>query len=215
MTKTPIVAFLLGAFGTVAVYETTDAHLLAREHTSQVANVPRAQQAGQPNPDVALTQARPPRSTRPDHEVARLREEAITQRGRAELAEGQLEAIEGHEIPWPRDVASEYKEDAVTKQLQEFVVNRGLAKIKNIDCSEYPCVETLQLPDTSPQAMQKLHEALNEMVKQYYNGSVALAISSSQSGLGSDAVSMAGVSVMPNDEDVKARVRNRNDPGSH
>ena len=76
-------------------------------------------------------------------------------------------------------------------------------------------VESLQLTDTSPQAAQKLHEALNEMIKRNYGGSVALSISNSRSGSGVDATSTANVSVMPNDEDVKTRVRYRSDSANH
>ena len=82
-------------------------------------------------------------------------------------------------------VSPEYKQDAVTRQLQEFIVSRGLAKIKDIDCSEFPCVETL------------------------------LFISGSQLGQGSDAVSVAAISVMPDDEDTKTRVRHRSDAELH
>jgi hypothetical protein len=87
----------------------------------------------------------------------------------------------------------------------------GLAKLTSIDCSEYPCIGTLQLPDSGPQAAQKLHEALNEMIKRHYKGSVALSISSSRSGTGSDAALTSSVSVMPNDEDVKTRVKHRSE----
>jgi hypothetical protein len=61
--------------------------------------------------------------------------------------------------------------------------------------------------------MQQLHDALDDMIKRYYSGSVALSISASQAGEGPGTVSLAGVSVMPNDEDVKTRTRHRGDLG--
>jgi hypothetical protein len=208
---------LLGTLVTAIVYEVTGGHLVPR-HASPMAEAAatRPTDASNSTRRVAPAPVAPLRAARSDdiREAERLGNEVTTQRARADFAEGQLEAIEGRPIPWPKDVAPAYQEDAVTRQLKEFVVDRGLARIKNIDCSEYPCIGNLQLPDASPQAAQKLHEALNEMIKQKYTGRVALSISSSQSGEGPDRVSTASISVVPNDDDVKARVRHRIDAAS-
>jgi hypothetical protein len=216
MTRASIIAFVLGCVATAALYEATGMRVIAGH--------------GPPAPSTAATRPPPPsapaavlpsargRSPASSHagsagDVARLGAEVSELRNRAAFAEGQVEAVEGHAIPWPGDVAPEYQKESVEQQLNEFVVDRGLAKIKSIDCTEYPCVEILQLPETGPQALQKLHDALNDMIKRHYSGPVALSISASQAGEGSGAVSLASVSVMPNDEDLKTRTRHRGDLG--
>lgn len=209
-----IIAFVLGAVATAALYEATGMRIFAGHGPGAPSTVARLQPS---TPAPALPPARG-RLTGGSHagsagDVVRPGAEVADLRSRAAFAESQIEAAEGHETPWPEDVAPEYKKESVEQQLKEFVVDRGLAKIKNIDCSEYPCVETLQLSETGPQAIQKLHDALNHMIKRYYSGSVALSLSASQSGEGPDAVSLAGVSVMPNDEDLKIRTRHRSDLG--
>jgi sulfite reductase alpha subunit-like flavoprotein len=209
MTRASIIAFVLGCVATTALYEATGMRVLAGPGAPSTAAARL-----QPPPASPLARGRPGGSHAGSaSDVARLGAEVADLRNRAAFAEGQVEAALGHEIPWPRDVAPEYRRESVEQQLQEFVVDRGLAKIKDIDCSEYPCVEVLQLPETGPQAIQKLHDALNDMIKRYYSGPVALSISASQAGEGPDAVSLASVSVMPNDEDLKTRTRHRSNLG--
>jgi len=217
MTRASIIAFVLGSIATAALYEATGMRVFADRANAPGAAATRSRTE---SPSAASTPTLPLSRGRPDanhadraDEVARLGAEVADLRNRAAFAESQVEAAEGHETPWPRDVAPEYKKESVEKQLKEFVVDRGLAKIKSIDCSEYPCVEVLQLPETGPQAIQKLHDALDDMIKRYYSGPVALQISASQAGEGSGAASLAGVSVMPNDEDLKARTRHRGNLG--
>jgi len=217
MTRASIIAFALGCVATAALYEATGMSVIAGrgpEAPSTAATRPQPPPSA-PAPALPLPRRRPPGSSRAGSagEVARLGTEVADLRNRAVFAESQVEAVEGHATPWPANVAPEYKKESVEQQLKEFVVDRGLAKIKDIDCSEYPCVEILQLPETGPQAIQKLHDALGDMIKRYYDGPVALSISASQSGEGSGAVSLAGVSVMPNDEDLKTRTRHRSDLG--
>ncbi|HEX7836686.1 MAG TPA: hypothetical protein VF469_04435 [Kofleriaceae bacterium] len=214
MTRASIIAFVLGCVATAALYEATGMRVFADRgpqapRTAATRPLPSASAA------LPLARGRPPGGSHTGSagEVARLGVEVADLRNRTALAEGQIEAVEGHEIPWPAHVAPEYKRESVEQQLKEFVVDRGLAKIKDIDCSEYPCVEILQLPETGPQAIQKLHDALNDMIKRYYSGPVALSLSASQSGEGPDARSLAGVSVMPNDEELKLRTRHRSDLG--
>jgi len=213
MSRTSIFMFVLGILATVVVYEATGLRITA--HGSLGTTNVAAQPVGTP----ATTGALGPSS------VARVRttlpssaatagsglsdEEAAALRARTAYAESQVEAAEGRESAWPAGVAPEYRKESVERQLKKFVVDRGLAKIDRLDCSEFPCVSVLTLPENGSQARQKLHEALNEMIKENYSGRVALSLSSSQSGTGSDATSIAGVSVMPDDEDVKTRTRHR------
>jgi hypothetical protein len=142
-------------------------------------------------------------------ELARLGAEVADLRTRTALAEAQVEATEGRESAWPANVAPEYRKESVEQQLKEFVVDRGLAKIDHLDCSEFPCVGVLELSEPGPAGRKKLQDALGELSHRYYNGRVALTMSSSQVGSGTDAVSLAGVSITPNDEDVKIRTRHR------
>lgn len=213
MSRTSIFMFLLGVLAAVVVYEATDLRITA--HGSHDAPSVAAQPAVTSITPGALgagTVARPRTTLPPSATTAGSgvsEGEAAALRARAAYAESQLEASEGRESTWPADVAPEYRRESVERQLKKFVVDRGLAKIDRLDCSEFPCVSVLALPENGSQPRQKLHEALNEMIKESYSGRVALSISSSQSGTGSDATSIAGVSVMPDDEDVKTRTRHR------
>jgi hypothetical protein len=201
--------FLLGMLVASAIYEITDLRIVARRPTTAPPiSTPAAATRSVSATPVAATASPPP--TLPV--AAAPTPEAQTNaalRSRLALAEGQLEASEGHESKWPANVAPEYSKDAVAKQLQKFIVDRGLAKIDHLDCEEFPCVAVLQLADNGPDAGQKLHDALREMSNASYQGRVALSISSSRRGQGSAATTVAGVSVAPDDEDVKLRVRHR------
>jgi hypothetical protein len=102
-----------------------------------------------------------------------------------------------------------FKRESVEKQLREFVVERGLGKLKSINCAEYPCVEVLQVTDASPEGARALHAALNDMVKHYYQGKVVLSVLNTRTESGSNAANYAGISVVPNDADTKSRARYR------
>jgi hypothetical protein len=212
MIRSSVVTFVLGILVTSLVYEVTEFRITGRPVSRVVAST-------QPTPASPAALDLQPRAAslpgpRPDNtDIERLRAEVSSLKGRAAFAEQQLEAAEGRATTWPPDVAPEYKRESVEQQLKELIVDRGLAKVKQIECSEYPCVEILQLPNTGPQAMQDLHVALQDVIKRYYNGKVALAISGSKVGNGSNAVSLAGVSIIPNDEDLKTRARHRANVG--
>jgi hypothetical protein len=207
--KTPIATFVLGiavsvAFYKLAVSRGDDAR------ASRPADAPSSVPAAATNPASRI----PVPATSPTRtaavggasEIARLRELAAEMRERAKAAEEQLELAEGHPVVWPHEVPAAYQREAVEKQLKEFVVDRGIGKIKRIECAEYPCVEVLQLSDNGPDALHGLQASLNEMIKRYYEGPVSLIISSSQSA---DGGSIASISVVPDDDEVKNRTRHR------
>ena len=133
--------------------------------------------------------------------------EADDLRERAAFAEGQLEAVEGKAIEWPKDAAPTYQRASVEAQLKRFIVDRGLAKVASIDCEEFPCVAVLSQDNTlaGPESMQALGVALNDLIKESYTGRTALTMSASQEG----STARYAVSIMPNDEDIKTRVTHR------
>ena len=207
--KIPVATFLLGIVVSVAFNRLTrprevderelravDATHVPPPAPRQASSLPRL--VATPTSPVAVAGS---------SELVRLRGVAAEMRARATAAEEQLQLAEGHPTVWPHDAPAAYRQDAVEKQLKEFVVDRGLAKLKSIECSEYPCVEVLQLSDNGPQAMQGLQTSLNEMIKRYYDGSVALMISSS--GTGADGGNLTSVSIVPNEEEVKDRTHHR------
>jgi len=211
MRRTPIFTFVLGIIVTAGAYEATDLRLLGKHpQTSATAAAP-------PPMTAAKTAAELSRAVAPGLRArqqlpaggAISEDEAAALRARTALAESRVEASEGRESPWPTNVDPQYRREEVEKQLKRFVVDRGLAKVDHMDCSEFPCVSVLTLSENGPQAREQLHAALKEMIKANYGGHVALSISASQAGTGSDATSVAGVSVMPDDEDVKTRTRYR------
>ena len=209
INKMSIVAFLLGVASSVAVYELVSSSD-ENNRASRRADSPRTA-LGAATSDASRIAQSPTRTALPaplqgSREVAHLREVADGLRARTTAAEEQLELAEGRSIPWPADVRAAYKRDAVERQLKEFIVDRGLGTIKDIDCSEYPCVGVLEIANTGPLEMSSLNESLREMIKRYYEGPVALMISNSQSG---DGANLATVSILPDEEDVKIRTRHR------
>jgi len=211
MTRSSIVSFLLGVVVAAVIYEATGLRVTGGHAPEAMASKPPVSGAARPagvapRPAPAPVPGAPTSDT---GQVAGLRAEASDAKARAAFAEQQLEAVEGRAIPWPANVAPQFKKEAVEQQLKEFVVDRGLATIKSMDCSEYPCVEVLQLTDTGPDAPKQFRAALGEMVKRYYGGNVLLSIQGSRTERGSNTVSLAGVGVVPNEDDVKARARHR------
>jgi len=206
--KTPIATFVLGILASVAFYELTGPRNVS-EREPLAAGTTRAAPVAAPRhseiPPWLVTAPKDAVAVARANEVAHLRAVAAEMRDRATAAEEQLELAEGHPTAWPNDTPAAYRREAVEKQIKEFVIDRGLAKLKSIECSEYPCVEVLQLSNNEPRAMQDLQASLNEMIKRYYEGSVALMISSS--GTGSDG--LTSVSIVPNDDEIKTRTHRR------
>jgi len=208
--KLPIATFLLGIATSVAFYElaiSRDDHAPAPRAANAPRAVPVASTTPAPSHPPSASSSTRPAATGGASEIAHLREVAADMRERARIAEEQLALAEGRPVVWPREVPAAYKREAVEKQLKEFIVDRGIAKISRIECSEYPCVEVLQLSDDSPEGLHTLQASLNEMIKRYYEGPVALMIASSQSGAAGG--STASISVVPDDDEIKNRTQHR------
>lgn len=129
--------------------------------------------------------------------------------GRAEWAEGQLEAVEGKPSPWREDIHAAYRPDAFRAQLQEFVVDKGLGKVADIDCAEYPCIATIELPtlDVAGDA-QKLRPAMRELMKRYPDERLNLSVASTEwFGKGISVVAIGP----SDDQDVVQRTKHRTD----
>jgi hypothetical protein len=197
-----VLTFVLGGIAVAGVYHLRGTRAVSPETVQSAPTVGMpARPAVGPAPthrDRAMPAPAPPGTSR---------EEAEELRERAAFAEGQLEAVEGKAIEWPKDAAPAYQRASVEAQLERFIVDRGLAKVASIDCEEFPCVAVLSQADTraGPESMQVLGAALNDLIKESYSGRTALTMSASQDG----STARYAIAIMPNDEDIKTRVTNR------
>lgn len=204
MGKVAVIAFVIGIVVAVGFYELTGYRITSGQ-APQIAQAapaasPAAPQSAAPGP--AAIASRPPPRIEPQAVKAQDNDDL---RNRASFAEAQLEAIEGRAVQWPHDVRAEFRREAIEKQIEEFVISRGLGKLKSMDCSEYPCVQVIELASLGSKSAQDLHASLREMIKKHYTGPVALSLSRSQNG----TTNLVGMSVVPNDEETKERVRHR------
>ena len=203
-----VIPFVCGVAVTVAVYEATGIRLRGDRAPQVAANAPVSRE-GLPSVTSApaLAPVPAPQAHATGSDPAKLQADLSEAQNRAAFAEKQLEAVEGQAVPWPDDVAPYFKKEAVEQQLKEFVADRGLAKLKSINCTEYPCVEVMQL--NNPDSIQDLQGALHDMAKRFYSGKVMISVQNTRVGSGSNAASYAGISIVPNDEDVRNRTRYR------
>lgn len=219
MKKSSIIALLSGIAVTAVFYEATGIRIVGDHNPAAVAMAGSAPRVPSTTTSPSRTSPRPmaiaapgtPQlaGSTPPASDPRPGETVADAKARAAFAEQQLEAVEGRAIAWPENVAPVFKQNAVEQQLKEYIVDRGLGQLKNIDCSEYPCVEVLQVNDQSAQGTQALRTALNDMVKQYYKGKVVLSVVANRVDNGTTSASYAGVSVGPNDADTRSRARYR------
>lgn len=209
-----VISFVLGVAVAATCYEATGLRIWGgRSEPAALSGSPQIAVATASSPaftKLTSTSPPPPALPAPSGHTADLQTDLAEAKTRAEYAERQLEAIEGAPVPWPDKVAPVFKQQSVEQQLKEYVVDRGLGTLKSINCSEYPCVQVVQLTDASPEGSKALQAALSEMVKRYYNNErVALGIQGAKVKNGSDLASYAGVSIAPMDHDVRSRARYR------
>ena len=91
-------------------------------------------------------------------------EELDSCRFQARLLRGQLQIYEGKWQEWPEEVPEVF--DRISLEAILPVAWNDLAVIDHLDCSEYPCLVTLTLPEDQHECCTHLMEALPEELKE-------------------------------------------------
>lgn len=91
-------------------------------------------------------------------------EELEACRFEARLLRGQLRVYEGRWQEWPAEVPELFGRDSLEAVLP--VAWSDLAAIDHLDCSEYPCLVTVTLPEDQHECCTHLMEALPEELKE-------------------------------------------------
>ncbi|MEM6929320.1 MAG: hypothetical protein AAF602_20445, partial [Myxococcota bacterium] len=64
-----------------------------------------------------------------------------------DLAQGQLEMLQGSESPWPDDVRESLTPERFEEALREQLADVDGVDVDRLDCDEYPCVAVLRLAE--------------------------------------------------------------------
>jgi ferric-dicitrate binding protein FerR (iron transport regulator) len=111
------------------------------------------------------------------HELRRRLEQSELQ---GAFARGQLTAQQGPPSEWPAEVGEAYRPAAFEQHLKTALADLPGAEIHALDCSEYPCIVTLRITDTSPGWEARVEAFVDELGTEHYpNSDTWMAIAKS------------------------------------
>ncbi|MEO0603465.1 MAG: hypothetical protein AAF211_18650, partial [Myxococcota bacterium] len=85
-----------------------------------------------------------------------------------DLAQGQLEMLQGSESPWPDDVRTSLTPERFEEALRERLEDFDGVDVDRVDCDEYPCVAVLRLAEDA--ALEGWNEPAADGLREWITG---------------------------------------------
>lgn len=185
MTRQQMIAGLLGAAVTVAVYEGT-ALVRAAGHDPVTigAGQTRLFGGGSPSGAAAPTdrEALEHRLGELEKELAATREALQLEQFSGAIARGQLAAVQGTPAPWPADVPPAMTADRFAAELAARLAEFPQVEVEVVDCAEYPCIAALRYvgADQSLEWGDDVAHRIGAWVTEVYGDDHSLALNRSK-----------------------------------
>jgi hypothetical protein len=103
-----------------------------------------------------------------ERQVEELRQALAEAEFTSAVARGQLTASQGEPAAWPDDLPEAYRQEAFERNLAATIAELPGAEIHAVDCSEYPCIATLQVDDPPDGWEKQVEQYLEKLTDSRY-----------------------------------------------